>query len=463
MNLANKHIAVLGLGLEGKDLLKFLLKQKGVSITVFDQKTEDQIDFSGLNKSKFKLICGSNYLSSGLDNFDIVFRSPGVYRFLPELKSAEKKGVKISSAINLFFELCPAKIVGVTGTKGKGTTSTLIYRILEKSGKKVYLAGNIGKPYLELLKKLDKNSWVVLEMSSFQLIDLKRSPHIAVVLNITQDHLDWHKSVKEYIEAKQNIVKNQKKNDYAVVNWDYPVSRTFASLSGGKAFFFSRKKVVEGSYVEDGYIYLSVGGKKQLIGSVEKLKLLGEHNWENVAAAVCASRLAGANLEAIKKVVFSFTGLEHRLERVKTIAGVTFYNDSFSTNPGPTIAAVRSFKVPMTLILGGYDKGLDYGDMAKEISESSNVGSVVLIGQTRLKIKRELKKRGFRGKMLDLGFAKMGKIVKVAFENTPSGGVVILSPASASFDMFKDYKDRGNIFKREVLNLGHKGELGVKT
>src|SRR3990172_9188726 len=204
-----KKVAILGFGLEGKDLALYLLGQ-GVDVSVFDKKNEADIDFAGLDKGKMTLICGENYLKEGLGGFDYVFRSPGVYRYIAEIVEAESRGVKISSAIKLFFEKCPAKIVGVTGTKGKGTTSTLIYEILKEGGYDVYLAGNIGKAYLELLPKLKKESIVVLELSSFQLIDMDVSPHIGVVLNITQDHLDWHKDLKEYVDAKKNIVKFQK-------------------------------------------------------------------------------------------------------------------------------------------------------------------------------------------------------------------------------------------------------------
>ncbi len=449
--LKGKNTAVVGLGLEGKDLVSFLLKC-GADVTVFDQKTESELDFSGVDKKKINLKCGSDYLSGGFLDFDIVFRSPGIYRYIPEFVTAEKNGVKISSAIKLFFELCQGKIIGVTGTKGKGTTSTLIYEILKKEGKDTYLVGNIGKPYLEILPKLKKRSWVILELSSFQLIDLDRSPNIAVVLNVTVDHLDWHKSVEEYVESKTNIVKNQNNNDFAVINADYKTPRSFANKTKGKVYYFSRVKEEKGCFVKDKKIILNID-KREVIGRVTELQLRGEHNWENVTAAVCASKLAGASINAIRKTVFTFKGLEHRLELVKEKNGVSFYNDSFSTNPQPTIAAIKSFREPITLILGGSDKGLSYDQMAKDIVKNGNVESIILVGQIAPLIKKSLKKANFIGRIFDSDVLSMEEIVKVCFKNTKKGSVVLLSPASASFGMFKDYKDRGNQFKAAVNRL----------
>ena len=446
LDLKGKNVAVLGLGLEGRDLVGFLLEQ-GAIVTILDQKSAKELDFSGIDKNKVKLITGRKYLS-GLEKFEIIFRSPGIYRYKPEIVKAEKSGVIISSALKLFFDFCPAKIIGVTGTKGKGTTSTLIYEILKRDGKDVYLVGNIGKAYMELIPKLSEKSWVVMELSSFQLIDIDKSPNISVVLNITSDHMDWHKNQKEYVEAKKNIVRYQKSTDFAVINFDYEASKNFSEETLANKFFVSSKDKVHGVYVKNSKIVLSID-RKIVIGSVDKLLLRGEHNWENVTAGVCAAKLAGAKISSIKKTVFSFKGLEHRLELVRAVGEVTFYNDSFATGPQPTLAALKSFSEPITIILGGYDKGLDYGELCKYISKS-NVRVVILIGDLAHSIDKELKKVNYKGTIINLGTSKMPKIVKTAYENTKSGGVVILSPAAASFDMFKDYKDRGNQFKDQV-------------
>ena len=411
----DKKVAVLGYGIEGQDAEKFL-KGSGAEVTTLDRKFDEK------------------YLED-LGKFDVIVRSPGVYRFLPEIVSAEKSGVEITSAIKIFFENCSAKIIGVTGTKGKGTTATLIYEILKKDGRDAYLAGNIGKPYLELLPRLTKDSWVVLEMSSFQLIDQTISPHIAVILDVTVDHLDWHKNVDEYIDAKKNIVRYQKPTDFAVINGEYGTSKSFADEVAGKVVFFS-KETLGAQYKKD-------------------LLLRGEHNLENIAAAVAVSKIAGINEKLTVEVVKNFKGLEHRLELVAEVDGRTFYNDSFATGPQPTIAAINSFTEAETVILGGSEKGLDFKELGSAISKKGNVKNVILIGLVAPKIKNALISADFKGRIIDLDRSPMETIVKKAFELTPEGGVILLSPAAASFDMFANYKDRGNQFKKVVQSLLH--------
>jgi len=404
MNYKGKKIAILGYGIEGQDAEKFLIK-KGAVITILDQKDDP------------------NYLDN-LEQYDLVVRSPGIYPFKKELKR-----LNITTPTKIFFEEFKGKIIGVTGTKGKGTTSTLIYEILKASGLDVYLAGNIGKPVLELLPTLSNNSFVVLEMSSFQLIDLTIPPHIAVVLNITSDHMDWHKNQEEYIKAKKNIVKFQKESDYAVINSEYKSSLSFAKETKAKVIYFSKQN-------------LPLFNKENLI-------LRGEHNLENIAATVSVAKILEIDEKIILDTVKSFKGLEHRLEFVREVGNIKFYNDSFATGPQPTIAAIKSFTEEETLILGGSDKGLDYEELGKVINKSKNVKNIILIGQIRDQIKKHIKNKN----IYDLGTSDMSEIVKKAFEITDKNGVVVLSPAAASFDMFKDYKDRGNQFKEEVRKL----------
>jgi UDP-N-acetylmuramoyl-L-alanyl-D-glutamate--2,6-diaminopimelate ligase len=421
----NKKAAVIGLGIEGKDIINYLLNQNAL-VTLFDQKPEEELDFTGVNKTKINLICGSDYLKNSFDDFDYVFRSPGIR---PDIIN---KARYITSAIRLFFSLSPSIIIGVTGTKGKGTTSTLIYEILKENGEDVYLAGNIGKPYLELLPKLNKKSIVILEMSSFQLFDLDMSPHISVVLNITLDHMDWHKSREEYVFSKENIVKYQNEKDFAVINSEYNTPKSFAKLTKGKVVFFS-KKTLEKKYKTN-------------------ILLRGEHNLENIAAAVEVAKILKINGKTIQKVISSFKGLEHRLELVRTIKGISFYNDSFSTNPQTTSAAVKSFTEPLTLILGGSDKGLSYDEVAEDIVKNGNVENIILIGQIANIIKNSLKKAKYKGNIFDLGMTTMKEVVDTAIKNSKPGFVVLLSPGTASFGMFHDYKDRGNQFK-EVIKI----------
>jgi UDP-N-acetylmuramoylalanine--D-glutamate ligase len=446
-NFSKKKIAVLGFGLEGQDLSRFFLKQ-GAKITVFDQKEElDGKEYQELRKAGVDFKLGKDCLQN-LAAFKFIFRSPGFKRFLPEILAAEKQGMIVSSASKLFFELCPGRIIGVTGTKGKGTTATLIAEILKKDNQSAFLAGNVGQPMLNLLPRIKKGDWVVLELSSFQLQDLEQSPQIAVVLFIASEHLDYHQDQKEYIEAKANIVCHQKKNDIAVLNADDLTSSSFASLTPAKIFCFSRKKKVNGAYVQNREIYLF----QEKLGSVDNLLLLGEHNWDNVCAAVLASSLTGATLESIKETIFSFKGLEHRLEYVKTINNIAFYNDSFSTTPETAIAAIKSFKKPLVLIAGGSEKGSDYSQLGQEITKST-VKTLILIGQMAEKIKKAVLTAGFQGEILFRPSKKMKEIVQLALNKADPGGVVLLSPACASFDMFEDYKDRGQQFKKYAQTL----------
>lgn len=404
MNFKNKKVAILGYGVEGQDAEKYLVK-KGADVSVLDQKFD------------------KDYLK-GLDKYDYVVRSPGVYPYKPELK-----GINLITPSQIFFEEFKGKTIGVTGTKGKGTTSTLIYEILKKAKKDVYLAGNIGKPLLGLLDKLNKNSIVVIEMSSFQLIDLQVSPNISVILNITNDHMDWHKDREEYQKAKENIVKFQKNSDFAVINSEYPASKAFSQKTKANVIFFS-KKDLDSKYKKD-------------------LMLKGEHNLENIAAAVSVAKILKINDQTIIDTIQSFKGLEHRLEFVNEVRGIEFYNDSFATGPQPTIAAIKSFQRPMTIILGGSDKGLSFKDLQEEIEDNKSVENLILIGEIGEKIGKDIKNKN----IINLGKSSMQTVVKKAFEVTPSNGVVILSPAAASFDMFENYKDRGNQFKKEVMKL----------
>ena len=413
MNYKNKKIAIVGYGLEGQDAERFL-KSKGADVTILDQK--DNL----------------NYLKH-LNKYEIIVRSPGVYPFKKELVEVVKKGIRITTPTHIFFNEFKGKIIGVTGTKGKGTTSTLIYELLKSAKFDVYLAGNIGKPMLELLPLLTSKSYVVLEMSSFQLIDLPVSPDIAVILNITTDHMDWHRNQEEYVEAKKNIVKFQKVSDWAVINKDYKTPKSFSKLTKANVIFFS-KKTLESDY------------KKGLM-------LRGEHNLENIAAAISVAKILNIKKDLIIKTIRNFKGLEHRLEFVREINGIKFYNDSFATGPQPTIAAINSFTEPETLILGGSDKGLDYWELCEKINSHKNIKGIVVIGETRLAIINNLMMMKSKIKIINLIKSDMVKVVETAYVITQPGGVVILSPASASFDMFQNYKDRGNQFKEAVNSL----------
>ncbi|MBN1263337.1 MAG: UDP-N-acetylmuramoyl-L-alanine--D-glutamate ligase [Candidatus Pacebacteria bacterium] len=454
MDFKDKKIAILGLGIEGLSLIRFFTPKKAL-LTVFDIKTPAELGsiYADLKKQNLKISWGKNYLKNGLLDFDFIFRSPGVKLSLPAVVQARRAGIPVSSATRIFFKECPGKIIGVTGTKGKGTTATLIYEILKKSGKQVFLVGNIGRPALDVLPRLNSSSWIVYELSSFQLQDLNRSPQIAVVLFVTADHLDYHQTVGEYVEAKKKVVFFQSAKDWAVLNADNSTSAGFSSLTKARICYFSRrKKVKNGAYVRrNRQLILSRDGRESVLGQVSNLKLLGRHNWENVAAAAAAARLAGASLPAIKRIIFSFTGLEHRLELVAKIRGVKFYNDSFSTTPETAAAAIRAFSQPVILIAGGSEKGADFTDLGRTIAGSS-VKTLVLIGRMSHRIEKAALKAGFAGHVV-AGLSSMKAVLEKVWEIVLRGEVVLLSPACASFDMFLNYKDRGCQFKAEVSNL----------
>ncbi len=447
IDLRNKRIAVLGFGIDTSDLIAWFLEQ-GISFTVCDEN--ESVVIPDNLKSKSELRLGKDAFAK-LTDFDVIVRNPAIYRYRKEIIEAENKGVEITSKIKIFFDLCPAKIIGVTGTKGKGTTSTLVYQILRDAGKEVFIGGNIGLGIFDFLPTLTKNSWVVLEMSSFQLIDLHKSPHIGVHLMTTTDHLDWHVSSEEYVRAKGNIFKWQKLEDFAVVNADYPNSRKNGELGAGKKYFFSRKERQQpGAYLKDQAIYLD---DEKLI-DISEIRLRGEHNQENIMAAALAARLAGVNLPTIVQTIKNFRGLEHRLEEVATVGGVTYFNDSFSTVPETAIAAVKAFKEPIILIAGGSDKGSDFTELGKVIAESKNVKAVILIGLMTEKIREAIHKHTNKPEFqIVTGLKTMKEIVKTAKALAKAGDVVLLSPAAASFDMFKSYKHRGQEFKEQVLKL----------
>jgi UDP-N-acetylmuramoylalanine--D-glutamate ligase len=427
----NKKIAVVGEGIEGQSSFKWL-KAKGADVTMLDEKQ------------------GKDYLG-GLDDYDLVVRSPGI-----KISTLEKfvKREKITSQIKIFFDLCPSEIIGVTGTKGKGTTSSLILEMLKQQGFDAYLGGNIGLPPFEFLDKLNAQSKVVLELSSFQLMDLKKSPHIAVMLMITSEHLNWHNSVEEYIDAKRNIVKHQKETDFAILNRDYPATNESDIYTNGKVYHVSRERDAanEGSFVKDGKIWLRTEVGEIPVVDIEEILLPGKHNLENVCAATMAAALAGVSVENIASVLRTFKGLEHRLELVATVNGVRYYDDSFSTTPETAIAAIQAFKDPEVLILGGSSKNSDFTELGEVISKSENVKLIIGIGVEWENIKEKIAVSETPIPVIE-GAKDMTTIIAAAYKLAVPGDVVLLTPACASFGMFKNYKDRGEQFKEKVLKL----------
>ena len=437
--LSRKRVAVLGSGENHKHLIRYFEKHH-ISFEVIDQwdKLTD-IDVS---------------------QFEVVFRTPGIPYLSGPVQDALASGTVIYSQTKLFFDLCAAKIIGVTGTKGKGTTATLIHKILQAAGLKTHLAGNIGLDPFEFLDELTTEDWVILELSSFQLQDLHKSPHIAVVLKITPEHLDYHKKFEEYWQAKSPIVKFQLPEDVAVLNYDNEITRAFAQQTEAKIFWNSiRQEVRPGCFVRGEEIVFTPspgdgeGGGEVAIMDASDVHLLGRFNLENITAAIAGAHAARiSDPQLIKKVVSEFRGLEHRLEFVRETNGVKFYNDSFSTTPETSGAALSAFSAPIILIAGGSEKHADYVDLARTIA-GSHVTALLAIGTTGPKIAQAARVAGYGGKIYDTGLSDMSAIVAQAASLAHPGDVVLLSPASASFDMFANYKQRGELFKKFVNKL----------
>jgi UDP-N-acetylmuramoylalanine--D-glutamate ligase len=489
-------IAVLGLGIENLALADYLL-DRGKHITVCDSRERaalgERYDMLARRNVDFRL--GPSYLEH-LEDFEVVYRSPGLPLFEPNLERAAQAGVYVTSAMRLFIELCPCTVIGVTGSKGKGTTSSLIHRILQLSQAKVdglaYLGGNIGVAPFEFYRDLRPDDVVILELSSFQLEDMDRSVDIAVVTNITEDHLaaadplnpNYHKSRAEYVTAKANLFRHQDSNGIAILNCDDPTSRELSGAIPGQLMMYGSEPQSCGAWFvpksgsEDcgcgsdsccgggdssagpsgAYtIWWNVSGEKELLIESDRIQVRGLHNLSNICAAALAAHAAGADPESIVAGIEGFTGLEHRLEYCGTFQGVEYYDDSFATNPDPTIIALRAFDEPVVLIAGGADKGADYTQLAQEIL-NRNIRALLVIGLTGPKIRAAVEAATERlhkpvPEIID-GGAKMSEIVQNAAAKAQPGDVVLLSTACASFGMFPNYKVRGNQFKEEARKLG---------
>lgn len=432
------NVAVIGYGLEGKSTCQYFLA-RGDRVTVCDQNLSvaNQVP-SGVSTS-----LGDKYLD-GLDQFDKVIRTAGLKPALITDKYPALAG-KISTNINEFLAKCPTEnIIGITGTKGKGTTATLIARILESAGKEVFLGGNIGVPPLSFIKDIQPDNWVILELSSFQLIDIQHSPYIAVCLMVVPEHLDWHKDSEEYYNAKANLFNLQGPNDIAIYYADSILSHRVVSNSPGcKTTYYASP----GAYEDNGEIVID----NQVVCQTDQLKLRGAHNWQNVCAAITVAWQAGiSDIAAIKEAVTEFSGLDHRLDFVAEVSGVEFYDDSFGTTPETAIVAIEAFEQPKVLILGGSSKGASFKGLARSVAEN-NVRQVITIGETGPAIAQALRDEGFTE--LTPGGTTMEDTVLAAQMAAEAGDVVLLSTGCASFDLFEDYKDRGQQFKAIVNRL----------
>lgn len=436
-DLKNKKIVILGFGREGRDnylALRKLFPKKILGIADQMEKRIFQLRYSNLIKKDryLKLNLGQNYLST-LSKYEIIIKSPGIPKKV--LCPFLKKGQKVTSQTEIFLENCPGLIVGVTGTKGKGTTSCLIYQILKKGGLKARLVGNIGKPVFQLLLRARKNEIFVYELSSYQLENLKRSPQIAVFLNIFPEHLDYYKNFQEYLRAKLNIFYWQKKEDFLIYSPQPEITKEVKKHSQAKK------------------IPLNPQVFKKI--KFKKIPLLGEHNLLNIEAAYRVGEILKIPKEKIKKAIENFKPLPHRLEFVGKYQAREFYNDSLATVPQATISALKALnKKVSTLILGGVDRNLDFSNLAQEILKQK-VNTLILFPQTGQKIWQEILKFSSKKNLPKAFFtSSLREAIKIAYQETKRQKVCLLSPAGASFNLFSDYRERGNLFKKLVKKYG---------
>lgn len=432
-------IAILGYSLEGRSSYEYFSSQGGHDLTICDSDTAVKVPRGA------KSVLGTDYLDD-LDRFDLLVRTAGLS---PAAIMDKNPGVadKITSNLNEFLKACPTgNVIGVTGTKGKGTTSTLISLMLKAAGKQVGLAGNIGLPALELLPELSADSWVVLELSSFQLIDTQASPHIGVCLMVAPEHLDWHAGTDEYFEAKSRMFARQSAEDIAIYFSDNEVSKRIAAGGKGRKIPYYAPP---GAAIESGAV--RIDGKD--ICKTDELKLLGRHNWQNVCAAVTAVWQVTQDTEALRSVLTGFSGIEHRLEMVRELDGVSYYDDSYGTTPETAQVAIEAFdKEPVIVILGGRAKGIPFDGLAKFVAGRDNVKRVLAIGETGPEIASLLRGQGF-DRVTETGSKDIGEIVSRARGLAGPGDVVLLSTACTSFDMFRNYKQRGEMFTEAVRAL----------
>ena len=452
--LKNRKVAIIGLGVSNIPLLDYM-HNVGAKVTVFDNRIIEDIPKDTMKKitdyaMEFSL--GPNNLSK-LEGFDIIFRSPSCLPTVPELQKEVERGAILTSEIEMLMKLCPGKVIGVTGSDGKTTTTTLIYEILKANGYNCYLGGNIGTPLFTKLSEMTPDDIIVLELSSFQLMGMEISPSISVITNISPNHLNVHSSYEEYIDAKKNIFKYQDKDGIIVLNYDNAITKAAAKEANGKVVFFSSKTKLEDGIILDGDIIKECKDKlRRHILSTNTVALRGVHNYENICAAIAATKTL-VDVEDAVKAVKDFKGVQHRLEFIREIDGVKWYNDSIGTSPTRTIAGLHSFDERIVLIAGGYDKHLDYTPIAKPILEK--VDSLILIGDTAPKIfdavKEEAEKQGKDIKIYMCDEFK--NTVLVAKKVAKPGQIVLFSPASASFDLFRNFEERGNKFKELVNNM----------
>lgn len=452
-NLKGKRVAFVGLGRSNLPLIKMFC-DSGAVVFACDSRAEDTLGANAQLAKEYgaTLALGENYLSD-LD-VDMLFRTPGMKFFSPELDTLREKGTEITSEMELFFELCPCKIIAITGSDGKTTTTTIISELLKTQGYTVHLGGNIGNPLMPEIFEIKEDDVAVVELSSFQLISMKKSPNVAVVTNLAPNHLDWHKDMEEYIEAKRNIICFQNESDVAVLNHDNEITDGFSKdVKGNLRYFSSVEKVEKGAYISEGSIRFADDNGDREVLKISDILIPGHHNIENYMAAISAT-YGLVDVETIKSVARTFNGVRHRAQLVREFEGVRYYNDSIASSPTRTACGMLSlFEEKIILICGGYDKKIPYTPLGPVICKK--VKTLILMGATADKIEEAVKASAeyTEGAPVILHADNMEEAVLLARENAASGDIISLSPASASFDKYRDFEERGNHFISIVNEL----------
>lgn len=450
----DKKVLVAGAKLSGISASR-LLARHGRKVILFDEgekiKREDvESDLQGAENLENIEIYLGKFKDEFLEESDMLVLSPGVPVDVPFVKKAKEAGLKVIGEIELAYMYEKGVVAAITGTNGKTTTTTLVGEIIKAAYDEAYVVGNIGYPYADMADATSEKSVTVAEISSFQLETIdKFAPHVSAILNITPDHLNRHHTLENYAGCKLDITKNQTKNDYAVVNYDDPMLRTYIDKIPAKVVYFSRvEKLEQGVYLDNGRVTINTGDAVIDVLDIKDIQILGDHNIENVLAAVAVGYYMGVSTELIAEVCRSFKGVEHRIEYVRTVKGVRYYNDSKGTNPDAAIKAIKSMTTKTLLIGGGRDKALPYDDWI--LSFDGKVRYLVLIGEATPIIEECARKHGFDDIVKK---ESLEAAVQFCYENAQEGDTVLLSPACASWDMFKSYEQRGDMFKEYVAKL----------
>ena len=452
-SVKGQKVCFVGLGVSNLPLIEMFCR-KGAIVSACDRQSRDKLGENAIRAESAgaRLILGDDYLSN--IDADVVFRSPGTPFYKPELEALKQRGVVVTSEMEVFFDLCPCKIIAVTGSDGKTTTTTIISELLKAEGKKVWLGGNIGTPLLPLIEEIGEDDYAVVELSSFQLISMRKSPDIAVVTNLAPNHLDIHKDMDEYVDSKRNIVLHQNAFGKAVLNLDNDISDSFSANVRGRLAKFSRRKAVEnGSYLDGEMIVYSDYGAKTEVMNYRDIKIPGMHNVENYLAAISAV-WGIVSVEAVVDVAKSFGGVEHRAEFVRELDGVEYYNDSIASSPTRTAMGTLSlYDEKIIVIAGGYDKHIPYEPLGPVICDKVKV--LILMGDTAPLIENAVKSSPnySEGCPVIINVNNMEEAVAAARANAVKGDRISLSPASASFGLYKNFMERGRHFKSIVNGL----------